>query len=55
MFDRALDGVISSLLALKLRPYIRYQSSSEACQVRSARGLLWCHAAPRSVVLCDAV
>lgn len=37
---RTLDGVLSSLLALKLRPYIRYQGSSEACTVCGRIGVL---------------
>ncbi len=31
-FDRAVQGVVSCLLALKIKPYLRYQATSEVSQ-----------------------
>lgn len=36
-FDRAVQGLTSALLALKIKPYIRYQATSEVCGLLSRK------------------
>lgn len=36
-FERAVQGVVSCLLSLKMKPFLRYQATSEVCQLFSRR------------------